>query len=101
MFKMYTIVQPEQSNIKDEVFMQCPGQSVYIHIYVYIYIYRKRERESYIIYTYNTYIYYIYRYIQIYMYRYIYYVFIYMYDDPLWILLGFPLYKYVTTKTYG
>ena len=39
MFKMYTIVQPEQSNIKDEVFMQCPGQSVYIHIYIYIYIY--------------------------------------------------------------
>ena len=37
MFKMYTIVQPEQSNIKDEVFMQCPGQSVYIHIYIYIY----------------------------------------------------------------
>ena len=39
MFKMYTIVQPEQSNIKDEVFMQCPGQSVYIHTYIYIYIY--------------------------------------------------------------
>ena len=39
MFKMYTIVQPEQSNIKDEVFMQCRGQSVYIHIYIYIYIY--------------------------------------------------------------
>ena len=39
MFKMYTLVQPEQSTIKDEVFMQCPGQSVYIHTYIYIYIY--------------------------------------------------------------
>ena len=22
------------------------------------------------------------------------------YGDPLWILLGFPSYKYITTKTY-
>ena len=45
---------------------------IHINIYIYIYIYKKKTQST------N-----------------------FKYDDPLRILLGFPPYKYITTKTYG
>ena len=45
---------------------------IHIHINIYIYIYKKKTQST------N-----------------------FKYDDPLKILLGFPPYKYITTKTYG